>query len=354
MTRIPTDESIDSGWLTEQLREHGFDVQVTGFQRKQIGTGQIGKCIRYDLEIQGDEAAPRSLIGKFPSDDPLSQATGVALRNFLKEVSFYQQLQSRLKIRTPRCYFAAIDGEGPAFMLLLEDLSPAEQGNQLAGCSESVARAALAEVVGLHAPSWNDSSLLELDWLGRPTPESSEMTTSLYNAQLPGFLDRFGSKLEADQREIITAFGQSTALAQRASQQPFSLVHIDFRLDNLLIDESLEPPRVTTVDWQSITIGNPMTDVAYFIGAGLLPEVRRPIEENLVAEYHAALGATGISDYSWNDCWDDYRRATFAGFSVTVVASMLVQQTERGDEMFTAMAQRHSRHALDLGADQLL
>ena len=354
MTAIPTDESIDAGWLTQQLRKQGFQVQVTGFQRTQIGTGQIGKCIRYDLEVEGDDSAPRSLIGKFPSDDPLSQATGVALRNFLKEVSFYQQLQSRLNIRTPRCYYAAIEGEGPAFMLLLEDLSPAEQGNQLAGCSESVARAALAEVVGLHAPSWNDSSLLELDWLGRPTPETSEMTTSLYNAQLPGFLERFGAKLEADQREIITAFGQSTALAQRASQQPFSLVHIDFRLDNLLIDESVNPPQVTTVDWQSITIGNPMTDVAYFIGAGLLPEVRRPIEQKLVTEYHAALGAAGISDYSWEDCWDDYRRATFAGFSVTVVASMLVQQTERGDEMFTAMARRHSRHALDLGADQLL
>lgn len=353
MTQIPTDESIDASWLTQQLRNQGYDVQVNQFSRKQIGTGQIGKCIRYELDLSGDESAPASLIGKFPSDDPLSQATGVALRNFLKEVSFYQQLQERLTIRTPRCYFAAIDGEGPQFMLLLEDLSPAEQGNQLEGCDESVARAALAEVVGLHAPSWNDDSLLELEWLGRPTPEAGEMVTSLYNAQLPGFMERYGSSLADDQREIITAFGQSTRLAQRAAEKPFSLVHIDFRLDNLLINSEINPPRVTTVDWQSITIGNPMTDVAYFVGAGLLPEVRRPIEESLVREYHAALTSTGI-DYSWADCWEDYRRATFAGFSVTVVASMLVQQTERGDEMFTAMAQRHSRHALDLDADQLL
>ena len=39
---------------------------------------------------------------------------------------------------------------------------------------------------------------------------------------------------------------------------------------------------------------------------------------------------------------------------VTVIASMLVQQTERGDEMFTAMARRHSRHALDLGSAEFL
>ena len=39
---------------------------------------------------------------------------------------------------------------------------------------------------------------------------------------------------------------------------------------------------------------------------------------------------------------------------MAVVASMIVQQTDRGDEMFTAMAARHSRHAIDLGADEYL
>jgi hypothetical protein len=354
MIDVPTDESIDAGWLTAQLRSHGFAAEVKDFTRRQIGTGQIGKCIRYEMDIDGDSAAPRSLIGKFPSDDPLSRATGVALRNFLKEVSFYQQLQSSLRIRTPRCYFAQIKDEGPEFMLLLEDLSPAEQGNQLAGCSETVARAALSQLVGLHAPSWNDARLLELDWLGQSTPESGAMVTSLYNAQLPGFMERFGDKLDADQRAIITAFGQSSALQQRSQSEPFALVHIDFRLDNLLIDETGPEPIVTTVDWQSITVGNPMTDVAYFIGAGLLADTRRSAEDALVREYHQALLAAGIADYAWTNCWEDYRRATFAGFSVTVVASMLVQQTERGDEMFTAMAQRHSRHALDHKADELI
>lgn len=32
----------------------------------------------------------------------------------------------------------------------------------------------------------------------------------------------------------------------------------------------------------------------------------------------------------------------------------LVQQTERGDAMFVAMARRHARHALDLGSAEFL
>ncbi len=67
-----------------------------------------------------------------------------------------------------------------------------------------------------------------------------------------------------------------------------------------------------------------------------------------------ALEAAGITDYSWERAWNDYRRGVYAGFAVTVIASMMVQQTERGDEMFTAMARRHARHAVDLGAEEFL
>ena len=69
-----------------------------------------------------------------------------------------------------------------------------------------------------------------------------------------------------------------------------------------------------------------MTDVAYFIGAGLLPEARKQHEREIVQSYHEQLVDRGI-DYDWNTCWCDYRKATFAGFAVTVVASMMVQPT---------------------------
>ena len=121
-----------------------------------------------------------------------------------------------------------------------------------------------------------------------------------------------------------------------------------------MIDESQDPPSVAVVDWQSLTLANPLNDVAYFLGAGLLPEVRRAAERDIVEDYHRKLCEAGVAGYSWERCWTDYRRGVFAGFAVTVVASMLVEQTERGDQMFTAMARRHARHALDLGAEELL
>jgi hypothetical protein len=355
-TTIPGPDDITAAWLTARLRDGGHvNAEVRAFTATRIGTGQIGLCVRYELELPDDAAAPRSLVGKFPSDDPVSRATGVQLRNYLKEVHFYRTLQHRLDIRTPRCYFADIVGEGPEFMVLLEDLQPAVQGDQLQGCDEAVAEAAVLELVGLHAPSWNDAGLRGVDWIGEPSEESRGMLQELYATLLPGFLERYGPRLAADEAEIIARVAQAPrAPLFDGLEQPFSLVHVDYRLDNLLIDRRVTPPRIAVVDWQSITLGRPLSDVAYFIGAGLLPERRRPVERGIVRRYHDALCQRGVADYDWERCWTDYRRGTFAGFGVTVIASMLVQQTARGDEMFTVMARRHSRHALDLNADEFL
>ena len=307
------------------------------------------------LDLEGDDrGAPHTLVGKFASDDPTSRQTGLQLGNFIKEVSFYRELQGRLGISTPRCYAAEIDGIGPDFVLLLEDLSPARQGDQLAGCTPEVARAAALELVGLHAPSWCDDSLRGSDWLGEPSPDTIALGKALYAAQLPGFLARYGDRLLPDEARIIEAVAGSGGAPFELLDGVFSLVHVDYRLDNLLIDEAASPPRISVVDWQSVTLGRPLSDVAYFLGAGLLPEARREHEEEIVRAYHEALGEAGVVDYDWESCFRDYRRGAFAGSAVTVIASMMVEQTERGDEMFVAMARRHSRHALDLGAEEFL
>lgn len=356
MTSVTTPDGFTAEWLTERLREAGHrTAEVKSFIATPIGTGQMGKCVRYELDLAGaDESTPRSLVGKFPSDDPLSRQTAVALKNYLKEVSFYRDLQSRLAISTPRCYHAEIAGDGPDFALLLEDMAPAVQGDQLAGCSLDIARVAVQELVGLHAPSWCDEEIRAIEWLGAGDEASTDLIRALYRAQLPGFFDRYGSRLAPDEAKIIERVADSPGPPFGPPREPFSVVHVDYRLDNLLIEETAHPPRVSVVDWQTITVGSPLSDVCYFMGASLLREDRLSAEDELVRAYHRGLQEAGVEGYRWDQCWEDYRRGAFAGVVMAVVASMIVQQTERGDAMFTAMATRHSRHAIDIGADEFL
>ena len=353
---FPDSDSVSPQWLTQCLNDSGIACQVESFSAKRVGTGQIGKCVRYELTYGEGHQGPSSLVAKFPSDDPTSRATGVALRNFIKEVRFYQELQSNLFIRTPKIYFADIVDEGPDFVVLMEDLAPAEQGDQLKGTTAAVATAAVNELVGLHAPYWCSDKVHEFDWLQTKTPDDSGPTTQqLYQAQLPGFIESYGPNLQADEIRIIEQVGAAeTGPLFAAMPDIFSLIHIDYRLDNIMILPRDDTYDITTVDWQSVSVGPPLNDVAYFMGAGLLPAVRRDFEQDIVRGYHELLLQNGVTGFDWDACWNAYRQGTFAGFGVTVIASMIVERTERGDQMFIAMAERHARHALDLGAEEFL
>mgnify|MGYP001322277106 FL=1 len=122
MLSIPTEESITVEWFNACFAKAGLTGEVNGFDAARVGTGQIGKCVRYTLRFKDQGELPKSVIGKFPSDDENSRQTGVVLLNFLKEVKFYQELQHRVAIKTPRCFFAEIKDQGPEFFLLLQDL----------------------------------------------------------------------------------------------------------------------------------------------------------------------------------------------------------------------------------------
>jgi hypothetical protein len=95
-------------------------------------------------------------------------------------------------------------------------------------------------------------------------------------------------------------------------------------------------------------------DVAYFLGNAFEAEVRRSCEDALVRRYHDALLGYGVAGYSFDRCWEEYRRSSYASLVMAVFASMMVGRTDRGDAMFMAMANRSAQMAADLEASSLL
>jgi aminoglycoside phosphotransferase (APT) family kinase protein len=169
-----------------------------------------------------------------------------------------------------------------------------------------------------------------------------------------GFQRRYDAELTAEVREAGSQLVDHLAGYVLAETSPWTVVHGDYRLDNLLFADGPGAPPVAVVDWQTVTHGPGVQDVSYFIGAGLLPDARREVERDLVRSYHEGLLAAGVEGYGWEACWYEYRRQTWAGLVMAIVASMLVERTERGDRMFMAMATRHAGHALDHDAGALL
>jgi hypothetical protein len=351
-----TPEDLTPSWLTAALTSsrvlEGARVVKATFHP--IGTGQMCDCVRLDLHYDRPTDAPGTIVAKLPAADETSRATAKALRSYENEVRFYQELAPELPIRTPHAYYADIDVDSASFVLLLEDLAPARQGDQLRGCMPGQAQIALEELVKLHASHWGDVSLADIEWLHGDKATNNQFLMALLPGLWEGFRARYAAELSVDVIQAGTALFSQIEAYLLAEHGPSTVVHGDYRLDNLLFDPAPGGVPVAVVDWQLCTDGPAMNDVAYFIGAGLAVGDRRTVEMDLVRSYHTSLAGAGVSDYAWDQCWQDYRRGTWSGLIMAIAASMLVERTARGDLMFLTMAERHSRHALDLDAAEAI
>ena len=170
----------------------------------------------------------------------------------------------------------------------------------------------------------------------------------------PGFVARYAHHIEPEGLALGEQLGAALPTWLDHRREPFTVTHGDYRLDNMMFGTPAGGHPLAIVDWQTVGHGPAAADLSYFLGASLLVDDRRAHERDLVAHYHADVVRRGVRGWSLDECWEDYRLYTFAGVVMAVVASMIVTQTERGDEMFVAMATRHLRHAMDLDAASLL
>ncbi len=114
----------------------------------------------------------------------------------------------------------------------------------------------------------------------------------------------------------------------------------------LYCPDDAEKP-IIIVDWQTVGVGSGAGDIAYDLGTAMDPHTRKEEERGLLARYSDGLDRYGVPAADLADQWDAYRAASFAGMRMGVTASMVVVQTDRGDSMFLAMAERSAHMVLD-------
>lgn len=340
---------VDANWLTAVLQAGGVDAVVKGFTARGVGTGQIGDSVRFTLEYErGGDAAPASLVGKFPAAGEESRATGVALGNYIREVRFYQQLAPKALIHTPRCYFTDVDEATSAFVLMMEDLSPAEQGDQLAGVTLDQARLVVVEAAKLHASHWGDEGLDALPWVSGSSAAPPNMATDEMVGQLwAGFKDRYGPQMRPEWATVGDRIASRFTELGTRHDGPRCLTHNDFRPDNMMFGNARGGYPVTVLDWQSFAYGAGPTDLAYFLAGALPGDARRAAEPELLALYHRTLTDHGVRGYSEADLARHYGQGAYLLFMTAFFAAMIVTRTERGDAMFLRMLGGAAEHMLD-------
>lgn len=330
---------LTAAWFAEALERP--DAEVASIEA--IGTGQMSQNHRVRFS---DGAAPESVVVKVASTDENSRGTGVGMGAYRREVAFYEQLAGRIGPPLVGCLHAAYDEAEGWFTLVLEDVVGAAQGDQIAGATIEQARAAVRALARIQAPVMGDLHVGTEPFLNLPNPLDQALTSAL----LPGFLERYGERVTPEHAEVCRQFVAVLDAWAADRRPPLGLTHGDYRLDNLLFGDDA----CRVVDWQTVSWGPALADLSYFVGSSFSPDDRRVHEEELVRLWHEELGAAGVRSVSWELAWEEYRRQCFGGIVMAIVAAMVVERTERGDEMFMTVLARHAQQALDLDALALL
>lgn len=349
--RYPDD--ITREWLSAVLSSGNTPVRVSDVDVAAIGTGQTGATYRVSVTYADDAGSlPNSFVIKLPAqDDTVRDRVTVGYRS---ECAFYTGVADRVQVPTPQCFYCEISDDALDYALLLADQAPAAQGDQIAGCGEREARLAVTALAGLHGPSWRDPVWLDFPGIAfaRPDEASAEGLGEVARMSAEITLDKLGDRMSTADRETFTAAMGLVTPWLLAERDRFALLHGDYRLDNMLFYPDVGS--VTVVDWQTLGVGLPARDLAYFTATSLKPELRSAIENALVDDYHRALCGYGVTGYDRETCWRDYRLGMPHALLISALGFAFATATDRGDDMVLTMLARGCQAIRDLGTLELI
>ena len=187
-------EDVTPAWLGSVLNTDVLDVEVTP-----IGTGQTGATYRVSATYQAEQPdLPNSFAIKLSAqDDAVRERVALGYRS---EVEFYSRIADKMRIPIPRAFHCDISDDGADVVLLLADMAPAVQGDQIAGCTPAEARLAVEALAGLHGPSWCDPVWMDLPSIAMPKPGDDAAAQGLGEISKMAadiVIDRLGSHISA-------------------------------------------------------------------------------------------------------------------------------------------------------------
>jgi len=211
-------------------------------------------------------------------------------------------------------------------VLLLEDLAPAEVGDQLDTMDANRLESVLTAIARAHAASWGRPELDQVAWLPRSDAAPSLLGAFYRRARKP-FLQNFHSKV-SDELMVLADRTNNlvTQITAALSREPRTLLHGDLRVDNLFFDGP-RPEDVIFTDWQVPCRGKGVYDLAYFLTGTLQPGATVEAEEDCVGIYHRALLEAGVSNYDLDGCLAEYRVAVLQMLPRLFTASATVDFT---------------------------
>ena len=334
-------DDVTPAWFAEHL---GWNVDRVDVH--EIGAGIGVSSAVYRARLTGSDV-PESVVVKLTAIDPAAAFTSTVLRMYAREAEFFNGLVDHVPVRVPAGHYGAVSDDGAEFVVVMEDLAGNRMLDQTEVMTDADAERAIDTLAVWHANWWNRvEGMCE-------SGVAVALDDPIYPAMIPGLFDEGWAKLNASHhcvppdplQPVGPRFGASVAaMLASLSQGPLTLLHGDFRTDNMMFDDD---DQLILMDFQLISVGSAAYDLAYFIGSCLDVDADR--ERALFDRWIAALIANGVPDSDVAGLWEDYRTAAMFCLAYPVVASRGMDlDVPREAALANAMMSRQARGAADL------
>lgn len=351
---ITTSEQLTPEYLTNALRKGGFlnRGEVINIENKLTKRLVFSVVSRLEISYSPDASsfAPTKLFLKISAPD-LSKA--VSSEHHSREVEFYNVIAREMKDPPViRCYDADYSIESCKYYLLLEDLSEthfqpeAPLPPSLTHCESAVD--CLAE---LHAFWWEHPKLGKE--IGKLFDESKlSAFVGDVEKNVAAFTNFLGDSLSVKQRNIYDRLLTSKLKiwGRLTDAKGLTVTHGDAHWWNFLYPHDMNKHRVCLFDWELWHVDVGARDLAFMVALGGYSERQKDMEQNLVRRYYDCLISHGVRNFSWDDCWNDYRWSAVRNLNIPVIQ----WSHGRSDELWRSNLKRAMSAFDDLGCSELL
>ncbi|MCH7511470.1 MAG: DUF1679 domain-containing protein, partial [Chloroflexi bacterium] len=165
--------------------------------------------------------------------------------------------------------------------------------------------------------------------------------------------DEFPDSLVALTEELLSRFDEVLEIKQRDEGRT-TLVHGDYHPQQIFF-ESERGGRFAVFDWQTVSAGSGGDDLARIIVTGLDTDQREASDRRLIELYHSLLLEHGVKEYSFQDCYDDFRFGLLTTLAINVIAGpnidpafieaeQAASEVSAGEALFTRVAAAIDAH----------
>ena len=290
---ISTIQDINIDWLNSALE--GIDefkedpIKDLKVNEMGEGIGQLGQFALLKILRESGNETKIFAKAQTPNKDMDDLARDYLI--YSREVKFYKDLAPKVDVKTPHPYYVEFNEKENKVILLLEFMDGWHTPDQISGATEEEIFKAIEGLVSINSSYWGETN--QVEWLPDMLDDYMYKAKDDIITHQPEFLERYEHIMTSSRKEDLNKISKFyPTLAEILSQEPLTLTHFDYRVENIFFSHDME--KIAVIDWQLVMKNVPGYDLAYLLFSNTDIDLRRNIFDECCKTFLSGLKARNL------------------------------------------------------------